>query len=122
MIHLQKDDSRLAALIDKERTRIEETLDLIAAENHAPQSIMEVLGSILNTKTIEGYPGKRFHAGCAHVDEIENIAIRRAKELFGAEYVNVQPHSGTSANLAVYFAVLDVGDKVLAMGRSRSGD
>ena len=121
MSHLKKDDPRIAALIDKEKIRIEETLDLIAAENHAPPSVMEVLGSILNTKTIEGYPGKRFHAGCEHVDEIEDIAVQRAKELFGAEYVNVQPHSGTSANLAVYFSVLDVGDSVLAMGLPHGG-
>jgi glycine hydroxymethyltransferase len=121
MSHLKKDDPQIAALIDKERIRIEETLDMIAAENHAPPSVMEVLGSILNTKTIEGYPGKRFHAGCKHVDEIENIAVQRARELFGAEYVNVQPHSGTSANLAVYFSVLDVGDRVLSMGLPHGG-
>ena len=72
MLHLKKDDPRIAALIDKERIRIEETLDMITAENHAPPSVMEVLGSILNTKTIDGYPGKRFHAGCEHVDQIED--------------------------------------------------
>ncbi len=116
MQYLKKDDPRLAALVEQEATRIETTLDLIAAENHSPRSIMEVLGSILNTKTIEGYPGRRFHAGCVNVDEIENIAIRRAKRLFGAQYVNVQPHSGTSANLAVYFSVLNVGDRILSMG------
>ncbi len=121
MSHLKRDDPRIAALVDKERLRIEETLDMIAAENHAPPSVMEVLGSILNTKTIEGYPGKRFHAGCKHVDEIENIAVQRARELFGAEYVNVQPHSGTSANLAVYFSVLDVGDRILSMGLPHGG-
>ena len=121
MSHLKKADPRIAALIDKERIRIEETLDMIAAENHAPPSVMEVLGSILNTKTIEGYPGKRFHAGCKHVDEIENITVQRARDLFGSEYVNVQPHSGTSANLAVYFSVLDVGDRVLSMGLPHGG-
>ncbi len=121
MQYLKKDDPQIAALIEKEAIRIEETLDLIAAENHSPRSIMEVLGSILNTKTIEGYPGRRFHAGCVNVDEIENIAIRRAKRLFGAQYVNVQPHSGTSANLAVYFSVLNVGDKVLSMGLPHGG-
>lgn len=121
MQYLKKDDPRIAALIEKEETRIEDTLNLIAAENHSPRSIMEVLGSILNTKTIEGYPGKRFHAGCVNVDEIENIAIQRGKERFGAEYVNVQPHSGTSANLAVYFSVLNVGDKILSMGLPYGG-
>lgn len=121
MIHLKKDDPRIAALIDKERTRIEETLDMIAAENHAPPSILEVLGSVLNTKTIEGYPGRRFHAGCGYVDEIERIAVGRARKLFGADYANVQPHSGTSANLAVYFSVLDVGATVLSMGLPYGG-
>jgi glycine hydroxymethyltransferase len=121
MQDLKKDDPQIAALIEKEKTRIEETLDLIAAENHSPRSIMEALGSILNTKTIEGYPGRRFHAGCVNVDEIENIAIRRAKKLFGAQYVNVQPHSGTSANLAVYFSVLNVGDRILSMGLPDGG-
>ena len=121
MQYLKKDDPQIAALINKEETRIEETLDLIAAENHSPRSIMEVLGSILNTNTIEGDPGRRFHAGCVNVDEIENIAIRRAKKLFGAQYVNVQPHSGTSANLAVYFSVLNVGDRILSMGLPYGG-
>ena len=121
MTHLGNDDPRIAALIEKEKIRIEETLDLIAAENHAPLAVMEVLGSILNTKTIEGYPGKRFHAGCAVVDEIETITIQRARQLFGAEYANVQPHSGTSANLAVYFSVLEVGDRVLSMGLPYGG-
>ena len=78
MPYLKKDDPQLAALVEKETTRIEATLNLIAAENHSPRSIMEVIGSILNTKTIEGYPGRRFHAGCVNVDEIETIAIQRA--------------------------------------------
>jgi glycine hydroxymethyltransferase len=121
MSDIVKADPHLAALIGKEAIRIEETLDLIAAENHAPRSVMEAIGSILNTKTIEGYPGKRFHAGCVHVDEIETLAIHRARQLFGAPYVNVQPHSGTSANLAVYFSVLDVGDRVLSMGLPHGG-
>ncbi len=121
MQDLKQDDPQIAALIEKEEIRIEETLDLIAAENHSPRSIMEVLGSILNTKTIEGYPGRRFHAGCVNVDQIEEIAIRRAKRLFGTQYVNVQPHSGTSANLAVYFSVLNVGDRILSMGLPYGG-
>ena len=121
MQYLLQDDPAVAALVRKEELRIENTLDLIAAENHSPRSIMEVMGSIFNTKTIEGYPGKRFHAGCANADEVENLAISRAKELFGAEYANVQPHSGSSANLAVYFSVLDVGDKVLSMSLPHGG-
>lgn len=121
MLHLPKDDPAVFQWIEKEVKRIEHTLDLIAAENHAPLSILEAMGSILNTKTIEGYPGKRFHAGCRYVDEIERLAISRAKTLFGAEYANVQPHSGTSANLAVFFSVLEVGDKVLAMSLPHGG-
>lgn len=113
MLHLSEDDPAVAQLIEKEARRIENSLDLIAAENHAPLSILEAMGSVLNTKTIEGYPGKRFHAGCEYVDEIERLAISRAKTLFGAPYANVQPHSGTSANLAVFFSVLEVGDNVL---------
>jgi glycine hydroxymethyltransferase len=118
---LGKDDPRLATLVTLEKKRLQETLNLIAAENHAPYSVMEVMGSVLNTKTIEGYPGQRFHSGCAHVDEIENLAIDRARALFDAEYVNVQPHSGTSANLAVYFSVLKPGDRVLAMSLPHGG-
>ena len=121
MKQLFQDDPQLAALIENEERRMEETINLIAAENHAPQSIMEVMGSILNTKTIEGYPGRRFHAGCTYVDDIEDLAVQRAKELFGAEFANVQPHSGTSANLAVYFSVLSPGDRVLAMSLPHGG-
>jgi len=121
MRYLFKDDPEVAELVKKEESRIENTLDLIAAENHSPRSIMETLGSIFNTKTIEGYPGKRFHAGCIYADEVENLSISRGKRLFGAEYINVQPHSGTSANLAVYFSVLEVGDRVLAMSLPHGG-
>lgn len=121
MQHLLKDDPELVALIRNEEWRIENTLDLIAAENHAPPSIMEALGSIFNTKTIEGYPGKRFHAGCLYADEVENLAISRGKSVFGAEHVNVQPLSGTAANMAVYFSVLEVGDRILAMSLPHGG-
>ncbi len=121
MIHYLKDDYEVAEIIRKEESRIENTLNLIAAENHSPRSIMEALGSIFNTKTIEGYPGKRFHAGCIYVDELENLAISRCKQLFCAEHVNVQPHSGTSANLAVYFSVLKTGDSILAMSLPHGG-
>jgi glycine hydroxymethyltransferase len=121
MLHVFEDDPAVAQLIRKEELRIENTLDLIAAENHAPPSILEAAGSILNTKTIEGYPGKRFHAGCKYADEIERLAISRAQSLFGAEYANVQPHSGTSANLAVFFSVLEPGNRVLAMSLPHGG-
>jgi len=121
MRYLLKDDQEMADLIIKEEARLENTLDLIAAENHSPPSVMEIMGSVLNTKTIEGYPGRRFHAGCEHVDDIENLTISRAEKLFGAGYANVQPHSGTSANLAVYFSVLDIGDKILSMSLPHGG-
>ena len=121
MFNLQKDDPDMAALIEREQARIEQTLDLIAAENHAPGSIMETLGSVFTTKTIEGYPGNRYHAGCGNADEVERLAISRCGSLFGAEHVNVQPHSGTSANLAVYFSVLNVGDRILSMTLSHGG-
>ena len=121
MEYLQKDDPEIADLVMKEDARIENTINLIAAENHAPRSVMEVTGSIFNTKTIEGYPGNRFHAGCEYVDMVERLAIQRGMKLFGAEYANVQPHSGTSANLAVYFSVLNVGDRVLAMSLPHGG-
>jgi glycine hydroxymethyltransferase len=121
MQYLLKDDPEVAALITREELRIESTLDLIAAENHSPRSVMEALGSIFNTKTIEGYPGKRFHAGCVYADDIENLAISRGKELFDGEHINVQPHSGTTANLAVYFSVLKVGDRILSMSLPHGG-
>ena len=121
MFHLTNDDPELARIVGNEEKRLENTVNLIAAENHSPQSILEITGSVFNTKTIEGYPGKRFHAGCVHVDEVENLAIDRGKALFGAEYINVQPHSGTSANLAVYFSVLEVHDKILSMSLPHGG-
>jgi len=118
---LNQDDPQIAGLIQNETRRIENTLDLIAAENHAPPSIMEALGSVFNTKTIEGYPGRRYHAGCIYADEVERLAMSRAKRLFQAEHVNVQPHSGTSANLAVFFSILNPGDKLLSMTLSHGG-
>lgn len=121
MLYLSKDDPTLAELVKNEENRLETTLNLIAAENHSPQSILEVMGSVFNTKTIEGYPGNRFHAGCIHADKVENLAIERGKSLFKAEHVNVQPHSGTSANLAVYFSVLTTGDRILSMSLPHGG-
>jgi len=121
MQHLSTDDPEVAGIIQQEEARIENTLDLVAAENHAPRSIMEAQGSIFTTKAAEGYPGRRFHAGCRHADELEALAIDRAQRLFGAEHANVQPHSGVSANLAVYFAVLKIRDRILAMQLSHGG-
>jgi glycine hydroxymethyltransferase len=121
MKYLANDDPKLAELVNKEENRLETTLNLIAAENHSPQSILEIMGSVFNTKTIEGYPGNRFHSGCIQVDKVENLAIKRGKALFKAEHINVQPHSGTSANLAVYFSVLKIGAPILSMSLPHGG-
>jgi glycine hydroxymethyltransferase len=121
MLYLPNDDPQVAQIIQQEESRIENTLDLIAAENHAPRSILEAQGSIFSTKAAEGYPGRRFHAGCMFADELESLAIKRARQLFGADHANLQPHSGVSANLAVYFSVLDVGDRILSMKLSHGG-
>ena len=121
MQYLPDHDPVVARIIRQEESRIENTLDLIAAENHAPRSIFEAQGSIFSTKAAEGYPGSRFHAGCIFADELESLAIARAKRLFGAEHANLQPHSGVSANLAVYFSILEVGDRILTMKLSHGG-
>lgn len=118
---LSIDDPQLARIVADEEQRLTNTINLIAAENHSPDSILEITGSAFNTKTIEGYPGNRFHAGCENIDKVEMLAIQRGRSLFGAEYVNVQPHSGTSANLAVYFSVLEVGDTILSMSLPHGG-
>lgn len=121
MDHLCYQDPEIYKIVAAEKERIENTLDLIAAENHAWPSIMEAQGSVFNMKAAEGYPGRRFHAGCSRADDLETLAIQRGKKLFGAEHINVQPHSGTSANLAAYFAVLKPGDRILAMKLSHGG-
>jgi glycine hydroxymethyltransferase len=121
MLYLPNHDPEVAEIIRLEEARIEDTLDLIAAENHAPRSIFEAQGSVFSTKAAEGYPGHRFHAGCRNADSLESLAIERARGLFGADHANLQPHSGVSANLAVYFAVLDVGDRILSMKLSHGG-
>ncbi len=118
---LSRHDSEVAQLINNEEARINNTLDLIAAESITPPSVMEALGSIFNTKAAEGYPGKRFHAGCRYADALEKLAILRGKQLFKAEHVNVQAHCGSSANLAVYFSVLQPGDGILSMKLSHGG-
>jgi glycine hydroxymethyltransferase len=121
MQYLPEHDPEVAEIIRLEEARIEDTLDLIAAENHAPRSIFEAQGSIFSTKAAEGYPGHRFHAGCRHADALESLAIERAERLFGAAHANVQPHSGVSANLAVYFSVLKIGARILSMKLSHGG-
>jgi len=121
MQYLPQHDPAVAEIIRLEEARIEDTLDLIAAENHAPRSIFEAQGSIFSTKAAEGYPGRRFHAGCRNADALESLAIERARRLFGADHANLQPHSGVSANLAVYFAVLNPADRILSMKLSHGG-
>jgi glycine hydroxymethyltransferase len=121
MGYLMDDDPEVARIITDEESRLENTLDLIAAENHPPRSVLEAQGSIFSLKAAEGFPGNRFHAGCRNADILESLAVDRAKQLFGAEHANVQPHSGVSANLAVYFSVLDVGDRILSMKLSHGG-
>jgi glycine hydroxymethyltransferase len=114
-------DPEVAALLEAELERQEETLELIPSENLASVAVLEALGSWLNNKYAEGVPGKRYYGGCQIVDQVENLARDRAKQLFGAEHANVQPHSGTQANMAVYEAVLNPGDKVLGMALDQGG-
>lgn len=121
MDYLSDQDPEIYRIVQAEKNRIENTLDLIAAESHPFPSILEAQGSAFNMKAAEGYPGRRFHAGCNHADDLETLAIQRGKKLFGAEHINVQPHSGTSANLAVYFSVLKPDDRILAMKLSHGG-
>ncbi len=118
---LAETDDVVAGLIAKEQRRQQMTLSLIASENTLPLSVVEAVGSVFNAKTAEGYPGHRFHTGCQVADELEQLARERCRALFGAEHANVQPHSGVSANLAVYGAVLRPGDPVLAMKLSHGG-
>ena len=114
-------DSSVFGLIERESHRQQMTLNMIAAENTAPPSILEAVGSAFNNKTAEGYPGRRYHTGCGVTDELERLAVERAKTLFGAGHANVQPHSGVNANLAVYQAVLQPGDCLLSMKLSHGG-
>src|SRR5438874_8766336 len=114
-------DPELSRAIQGERRRQEEHVELIASENYASPRVLEAQGSVLTNKYAEGYPGKRYYGGCENVDVVEQLAIDRAKQLFGAEHANVQPHSGSGANMAVYFAVLKPGDKLLTMDLSHGG-
>lgn len=114
-------DSEVFEAIGKELGRQRSKLELIASENIVSKAVMEAQGSVLTNKYAEGYPGKRYYGGCEHVDVVEQLAIDRAKELFGAEYVNVQPHSGAQANMAVFFALLTPGDTVMGMNLTDGG-
>ena len=121
MRHIKIVDPEIYAAIRNEINRQQDNLELIASENFASLAVLEAQGSVLTNKYAEGYPHARWYGGCEYVDEVERLAIERAKKLFSAEYVNVQPHSGTQANMAVYFAALNLGDKVLAMDLACGG-
>ena len=114
-------DPEIAAAMNGELKRQQDHIELIASENIVSKAVMSAMGSILTNKYAEGYPGKRYYGGCEYVDVVEDLARERAKELFGCEYVNVQPHSGAQANMAVFFAMLTPGDTVMGMGLSDGG-
>lgn len=114
-------DPELAKYVELERVRQDEHIELIASENYTSPAVMEVQGSQLTNKYAEGYPGKRFYGGCEYVDEVEKLAIERIKKLYGAEYANVQPHSGSQANQAVYFSILKPGDTIMGMNLGHGG-
>jgi glycine hydroxymethyltransferase len=118
---LAQTDPQIAEAIAAEHHRQLEHIELIASENFTSQAVMEAQGSCLTNKYAEGYPGRRWYGGCEHVDVVENLAIERAKKLFGADHANVQPHSGSQANMAVYFSVLQPGDKILTMDLAHGG-
>ena len=119
--HLDKTDKNVADMIRREMARQENKIEMIASENFTSVAVMEAMGSALTNKYAEGYPGHRYYGGCEHIDEVEALAIERVCNLFGTEYANVQPHSGASANTAVYFALLAPGDTVLGMSLAEGG-
>ncbi|GAA1762097.1 serine hydroxymethyltransferase [Streptomonospora arabica] len=118
---LEQLDPEIAAAVGAELNRQRDTLEMIASENFAPQAVLEAQGTVLTNKYAEGYPGKRYYGGCEHVDVVEQLAIDRAKALFGAEHANVQPHSGAQANTAVYFSLLKPGDTILGLDLAHGG-
>src|SRR6186713_2006511 len=121
MSFLQQTDSEVFASIQKETNRLEQNLELIASENVVSEAVLEAQGSVMTNKYAEGYPGKRYYGGCEFVDVVERLAIARAKELFGADHVNVQPHSGAQANMSVFLTLLKPGDTVLGMNLAHGG-
>jgi glycine hydroxymethyltransferase len=121
MSFLQQTDPDVFAAIQNETRRLEENLELIASENVVSEAVLEAQGCVMTNKYAEGYPGKRYYGGCEFVDQVESLAIARAKELFGAEHANVQPHSGSQANMTVYLAVLKPGDSYLGMNLAHGG-
>src|SRR5690625_4158365 len=121
MENVKRMDEEIFSAIDAEKKRQQEKIELIASENFVSEAVMEAMGTVLTNKYAEGYPGKRYYGGCEHVDAVENLARERAKALFGAEHVNVQPHSGAQANMAVYFTILEPKDTVLGMNLNHGG-
>jgi glycine hydroxymethyltransferase len=121
MAFLQQTDREVFAAIEKEANRLEQNLELIASENVVSEAVLEAQGCVMTNKYAEGYPGKRYYGGCEFVDQVESLAIARARELFGADHANVQPHSGSQANMAVYLSVLKPGDCYLGMNLAHGG-
>jgi glycine hydroxymethyltransferase len=121
MTFLEKTDAEVFAAIQNETRRLEQNLELIASENVVSEAVLEAQGSVMTNKYAEGYPGKRYYGGCEYVDVVESLAIARAKELFGADHANVQPHSGSQANMTVYLSVLKPGDTYLGMNLAHGG-
>ncbi len=118
---VEKRDPDVAAALEGETTRQQDTLAMIASENHASEAVLAAQGSALTNKYAEGYPGARYYGGCENADTVEELARQRAKELWGADHANVQPHSGTQANMAVYFSILEPGDKILSLDLEHGG-
>src|SRR5881392_3762452 len=118
---LKTTDPEVYEAIRKEGRRQREEVLLIASENFASLAVLAAQGSLMTNKYAEGYPGKRYYGGCQHVDTVENLAIQRCKQIFGAEHVNVQPHSGSQANMAAYLSVLKPGDTILGMDLAQGG-
>ena len=119
--NVKETDAEVYGIIEEEIARQQHNIELIASENFTSKAVMEAMGSPMTNKYAEGYPGKRYYGGCEVVDKVENLARDRMKELFNAEYANVQPHSGSQANMAVYFTILKPGDTVLGMNLSHGG-
>jgi len=118
---LIESDPEIALTIYQETKRLASGLEMIASENYVSEAVLEALGSVYTNKYAEGYPGRRYYGGCEYVDVVEELAQKRAKEIFGADHVNVQPHSGAQANMSVYLAMLNPGDTILGMNLSHGG-
>ncbi len=121
MRNLEDKDPEIFSVVNNELDRQRNGVELIASENYVSKAVMQAMGSVLTNKYSEGYAGKRYYAGNEHIDVSERLAIDRAKRLFGAEHVNVQPHAGSQANMEAYFALLNIGDKVLGMDLAHGG-